>query len=88
MPPVTPPPEEATSCLELWVGFVTGHTLPDTLIRIFQAQRYMLDAGMVRIAVYGYGITRRILKANANMVDKNALHAFLVILAAYQHHQC
>ena len=87
MPPVTPPPEEATSYLELWVGFVTGCALPDTLIRIFQARRYMLDAGMVRIAVYGYGITRCILKANTNMVDKNALHAFLVILAAYQRHQ-
>ena len=87
MPPVTPPPEEATSYLELWVGFVTGHALPDALIRIFQAWRYMLDAGTVRIAVYGYGITRHILKANANMVDKNALHTFLVILAAYQCNQ-
>ena len=87
MPPVTPPPEEATSYLELWVGFVTGCTLPDALIRIFQARRYALDAGTVRIAVYRYGITRHILKANANTVDKNALHAFLIILAAYQCHQ-
>ena len=87
MPPVTPPPEEATSYLKLWAGFVTGRALPDALIRIFQAWRYALDAGTVRIAVYGYGITRCILKANANTVDKNALHAFLVILAAYQCHQ-
>jgi hypothetical protein len=87
MPPVTPPPEEATSYLELWAGFVTGRALPDALIRIFQARRYALVAGTVRIAVYGYGITRRILKANANTVDKNALHAFLVILAAYQRSQ-
>ena len=87
MPPVTPPPEEATSYLKLWAGFVTRRALPDTLIRIFQARRYTLDAGTVRIAVYRYGITRHILKANANMVDKNALHAFLVILATYQHNQ-
>ena len=87
MPPVTPPLEEATSYLKLWAGFITRRTLPDALIRIFQARRYALDAGTVRIAVYGYGITRRILKANANMVDKNALHAFLIILAAYQRHQ-
>ena len=87
MPPVTPPPEEATSYLELWAGFVTGHALPNAPIRIFQARMYALVAGTVRIAVYRYGITQRILKANANTVDKNALHAFLVILATYQHNQ-
>ena len=84
MPNVIPPPEEATSYLELWAGFNSGRALPDALIRIFQARRYALDADAMRSAVFGYALSRRIANANQNILDKNALNAFLVILAAYQ----
>jgi len=84
VPVKAPPPELATSYTDLWARFAAGATLPDALLRAFKGRKYMLEPSTMRSAVLGYGITRRIAAANNNILDRNAIGAFLVILAAYQ----
>ncbi len=84
VPTAPPPPELATTYIEMWARFADGATLPDPLLRIFQSQRYMLDTSIVRSAVLGYRLVRRIAIANEKVIDRHALTTFLTILAAFQ----
>ena len=84
VPTAPPPPELATTYIEMWARFADGATLPDPLLRIFQSQRYMLDASIVRSAVLGYGLIRHIAITNEKVVDRHAISAFLTVLATFQ----
>ena len=78
------PPELATTYVKMWARFADGATLPDPLLRIFQSQRNMLDASIVRSAVLGYGLVRRIAIANEKVVHRHAIPTFLTVLATFQ----
>ena len=84
VPTAPPPPELATTYVEMWARFADGATLPDPLLRIFQSQRYMLDASIVRSAVLGYGLIRHIAVASEKVVNRHAISAFLTVLATFQ----
>ena len=81
------PPKLATTYIEMWARFTDGATLPDPLLHIFQSQRYMLDASIVRSAVLGYGLVRRITIANKKVVERHAISTFLTVLAMFQQQQ-
>ena len=87
VPTAPPPPELATTYVKMWARFADGATLPDPLLCIFQSQRYMLDASIVRLAVLGYGLVRCIAIANEQVIDRHAISAFLTILATFQRQQ-
>jgi hypothetical protein len=83
--PATPPePEDATSYMELWAGFATGHMVPNPFRHLFQAiglAFLLLDA---RSTMLGYGLVWQITWANVGIFDQNAIGAFLVTLAAFE----
>jgi hypothetical protein len=76
--------EDANSYLELWSAFAMGLTMPDAFTRLFQARGRDLDTTNMRRAGRGYILVRCIAAANEGHLSKNALRAFLVILATYQ----
>jgi hypothetical protein len=81
--PVTPPkPEDATSYIELWAGFANGRTVPDPFRRFFLTG-VRFDNSWMRTAVLGYGIARRIAVVQSHNLDRHAINAFLVTLAAF-----
>jgi hypothetical protein len=82
--PASPPnPEDATSYLDLWCGFATGRTVPDPIRRLSQAIGSGFDATDTREAIMGYSLVRRITRATAGILDRDAINAFLVTLAAF-----
>ena len=44
----------------------------------------MLDTSIVRLAVLGYGLARRITIANEKVIDRHAISAFLTVLTTFQ----
>ena len=82
--PARPPRlEDASSYLEMWAAFANGRTVPDPFRRFFNAG-VRLDTSWLRNAVLGYGIVRRITVLHADHLDRNAINAFLVTLAAFE----
>ena len=76
--------EDANSYLELWAAFAMGLTMPDAFTRLFKARGQDLDVTNMRRAGMGYILVRQIAVANEGVLSKNALRAFLIVLAAYQ----
>jgi hypothetical protein len=81
--PVTPPkPEDATSYIELWAGFANGRTVPDPFHRFFLTG-VRFKNGWMRTAMLSYGIACRIAVVQSHNLDRHAINAFLVTLAAF-----
>jgi hypothetical protein len=80
--PAKPPKaEEANSYLELWAAFANGVSVPEVFTRLHTAYGYATPTTEAREAVLGYGLTRRIIVANAKGMKKDSVNAFLVLLA-------
>jgi hypothetical protein len=80
---VTPPkPEDATSYIELWAGFVKGRTVPNPFHRFFLTGVHFENSWMCT-AVLGYGIARRIAVVQSHNLDRHTINTFLVTLAAF-----
>ena len=83
--PAAPPnPEDATSYLDLWAGFANGRTVPDPFRRLFQAIGIEFHPDDARTALMGYRLVRRITRTMAGTLNRDAINAFLVTLAAFQ----
>jgi hypothetical protein len=84
-PSVPPKPEDATSYLEMWAGFAVGRTVPDPFQRLFKATGSSYNPLDARDAMLGYGIVCRMADTHDGVLDRHAIHAFLVTLAAFEH---
>jgi len=82
-PSAPPNPEDATSYTDLWAGFANGRTVPDPFPRLFHAIGTGYSPLDAREAVLGYGLVRRISVMHRDIFDRDAIHAFLVTLAAF-----
>jgi hypothetical protein len=82
--PARPPRlEDTSSYLKMWAAFANGRTVPDPF-RCFFNTGVHLDTSWLRDAILGYGIVRRITVLHADSLDRNAINAFLVTLAAFE----
>src|SRR5271169_83997 len=72
--------EEANSYLKLWAAFTNGISVPEVFTRLHTAYGYATPTTEAREAVLGYGLTRRIIVANAKGMKKDSVKAFLILL--------
>jgi hypothetical protein len=83
-PSVPPKPEDATSYLEMWAGFAVRHTVPDPFQHLFEATRSLYNPLDTHDAMLGYGIVCRMADTHDGVLDRHAIHMFLVTLAAFE----
>ncbi len=83
VPRTIPSVEESTTYSDLWANFADGRTVPDPIRRLSRALGASFSEFEARDAVLGYGLVRRINAALHGVLDRDAVHAFLVTLAAF-----
>jgi hypothetical protein len=81
---VLPKPEDATSYLEMWAGFAVGHMVPDPFQHLFKATGSSYKPLDAHDAMLGYGIVRRMADMHDGVLDRHAIHAFLVTLTTFK----
>ena len=83
VPRTIPSVEDSTTYSDLWANFADGQTVPDPIRRLSHALGASFSKFEARDAVLGYGIVRYISAALHGVLDRDAIHAFLVTLAAF-----
>ena len=83
VPRTIPSIEESTTYSELWANFADGRTVPDPIRRLSRNLGASFSEFEARDAVLGYSLVRRIMAAVHGILDRDAVHAFLVTLAAF-----
>jgi hypothetical protein len=83
-PSVLPKPEEAMSYLEMWAGFAVRCTVPDPFRCLFEATGSSYNPLDARDAMLGYGIVHRMADTHDGVLDRHAIHTFLVTLATFE----
>jgi hypothetical protein len=68
----------------MWAGFAVGRMVPDPFRCLFEAIRSSYNPLDARDAMLGYGIVRRMADAHDGVLDRHAIHTFLVTLAAFE----
>ena len=83
VPRTIPSVEDSTTYSDLWANFADGRTVPDPIRRLSRALGASFSEFEAHDAVLGYSIVRRIGAALHGILDRDAIHAFLVTLVVF-----
>jgi hypothetical protein len=79
-----PKPEDAMSYLEMWAGFAVRHMVPDPFQHLFEATGLSYNPLDTCDAMLGYGIVHRMANVHDGVLDRHAIHTFLVTPATFE----
>jgi hypothetical protein len=83
VPHTIPSVEESTTYSDLWANFADGQMVPNPIRRLLRALGASFSEFEACDAVLSYGIVRHIIVALHGVLNRDAIHAFLITLAAF-----